>query len=91
VGVLQVLSPFELDPLPTTRGVVRIRDVERGVTLLLRLGGDTVAAYARRLRALVEGWEETARAHGFRHRLVSSREPMEETVVRFLRSGGFLR
>ncbi len=90
VALLQVLAREEVDPDYEGRSVQLI-DAERGASVRLTVGRAELSLYRKELDALVSRYQQLAGRHGMRCQLALSHEPMESTLVEFLRQGGLGR
>lgn len=93
VALLQVLSRQEIDPGaeldPGDR--LTVFDVETAGSLGIPPGSDWSARYRVHLEEFLSNWRKVAARHGMRYLLATSDSGLEDTVLDFLRAGGFLR
>lgn len=87
--VLQVLTPGELDPAREVgrglAGDLRLLDAEGARDVEITAAGPLIAAYRRRLEAMLERTRRACRTRGIEHYVVPTDRPVDDLIVRGLR------
>ncbi|HEY3331447.1 MAG TPA: DUF58 domain-containing protein [Capsulimonadaceae bacterium] len=89
VVLIQILDPDEVTP--SIAGDVRLVDAETGDHLQLSVSPYTLGEYQRRFDEFVGELELLASRHGMEYVRVTTETPFEDTVLKYLYSGGLVR
>lgn len=88
IWVVQVLSPFELDP--GIEGDLRLIDSESGAAVEITANGPTLAEYQKNLAAHNSGLEESVKRCGGRYALVGSDAGVSQVFGEIFKKGGWV-
>jgi len=86
--VVQILSPFELDP--GIEGDLRLIDAESGSAVEITANGPTLEAYRKNLSAHNETLKQSVLRYGGRYALVSSDDSVAKVFSEVFKKAGWL-
>lgn len=88
VWVVQILSPFELDP--GIEGDLRLIDAESGSAVEITANGPTLEAYRKNLAAHNETLKQSVLRYGGRYALVSSNDSVSKVFSEVFKKAGWV-
>jgi uncharacterized protein (DUF58 family) len=88
IWVVQVLSPFELDP--GIEGDLRLIDAESGAAVEITANGPTLTEYRKNLAQHNSSIEETVKRFGGRYALVGSDAGVSQVFGEIFKKGGWV-